>query len=244
MTMQDLETFADVREVIERVRDDGNAVQLTLRNGIVLRCKAVPPIYMRAVSERFPIPPPPKVLIERGDDSYYEENPSDPEWDRQKKEISQKAEDALTRLMLGMGTEVVSVPDGIYMPDADGWVAEVRRADKFTGLETPLELDDPDLRYLSWLTFYALDNSSDVQIAGLLPSFLAGPSEGETAAAVASFRDLRERRTAHDGAAADADLDGGRDEAAAAGPDLGVRQTGSRKVRAPKLAGLSGAEPG
>lgn len=232
MTMQEkAETLADVRDVIERVRDDGNAVQLTLRNGIVLRCKPVPPIYMQRIAEKFIPPPPPKVRIERGDDSYYEENVEDPDWKREKDDIQRRAENALQNLVFGLGTEPVSVPEGRYMPDEEGWIAEVRRADKFTGVDTPLDLDDPDLRYLSWLNFYALDNSSDVQLAGMLPSFLAGPSEVETADAVASFRDIRSRRTATDGAAANADSDGDRSEDAPAGPDLGVRPTRGRAVR-------------
>lgn len=232
MTMQEqAEALADIREVIERVRDDGNAVQFTLKNGIVLRCKPVPPIYMRKIAEKFIPPPPPKVRIERGDDSYYEDNPNDPDWLREIDDINLRSENALTRLVLGMGTEAVSVPDDKYMPGDDGWVVEVRRADKYTGVETPLDLDDPDLRYLSWLMFYALDNSSDVQIVGLLPSYLAGPSEAETAAAVDAFRDLRERRAHPDGVAPDANSDGSPSESAPAEPGPGVRPTRSRAVR-------------
>jgi hypothetical protein len=244
MTMQEKgETLADVRDVMERVRDDGNAVLLTLRSGIVLRCKAVPPIYMQRVAEKFVLPPPPQVRIDRGDDSYFEENVDDPRWKRECGEINARAARTLQNLMLGIGTEAVEVPSGKYMPEEDGWIAEVRRADKLIGVDTPLDLDEPDLRYLSWLNFYALDNSSDVQLAGMLPSFLAGPSEVETADAVASFRNIRERRADHDGAAPDADNNGNRSEDVDPGPDLGVRPTRSRTVRAPKLAAVPSAKP-
>lgn len=200
--------LADIRDAIERVREDGNAVQFTLRNGIVLRCKPVPPIYVRTLSEQFIPPPPPMVHIDRGEDSFDEENRDDPRWKEEIAELTLRATKAIERLMFGLGTEPVSVPEGKYMPDDERWIAEVRRADKFTGVETPLDLDDPDMRYVSWLSFYALDNISDMELAGLLPQFLAGPSEVETAKVVDTFRDLYSRRTAADGAAADANSNG------------------------------------
>lgn len=201
-------TLADIEDAIFRVREDGNAVQFTLRNGIVLRCKPVPPIYVRTLSEQFIPPPPPKVHIDRGEDSFDEENVDDPNWKREVEDLAVRANKAVEQLMFGIGTEVVSVPDGKYMPDDDRWIAEVRRADKFTGIETPLALEDSDMRYVSWLNFYALDNISDMQLAGLLPQFLAGPSEVETAKAVDTFRNLYLQRTAPNGATPDADSNG------------------------------------
>lgn len=198
------ELLNDVRTILDRVRRDGRSAELTLRSGIVLRFKAIPPVYLQTLNEQFILPPPPQVKIERGDDSYYEENPNDQAWARECAAIEGRQQRAVVNLMLGMGTEVVSVPEGRFKVDDDGWVAEVRRADKFTGVETPLHLDDPDMRYLSWLTFYALDNIDDMQLSGLIPQFLAGPTEGEIAQAVDAFRNPEGRSTDPDGAAADA----------------------------------------
>lgn len=244
MTMEEEgKSLADLHAAMDRVREDGNAIQFTLKNGIVLRCRAVPPIYMRTLAERFTPPPPPQVRIERGDDSYYEENRDDPDWNQALKDNAARAEKAITQLVFGMGTEIVSVPEGYVMPDDDAWVAKVRRADKFTGVETPLELDDPDLRYICWLQFYALDNNTDVQLAGLLPQFLAGPSEVEIAQAVDAFRDHSQRRADPDDAVADADTDGNNDNRASRRRRSRVRPTGSGPVLAPKLAGIPGAQP-
>jgi len=231
MTMEEEgKSLADLHAAMERVREDGNAVLFTLKNGIVLRCRAVPPIYMRTLAERFTPPPPPQVRIERGDDSYYEENRDDPEWNDALAENGRRATKAITQLVLGMGTEVVSVPPGYVLPDDDAWIAHVRRADKFTGIETPLELDDTDLRYICWLQFYALDNNTDVQLAGLLPQFLAGPSEVEIAQAVDAFRDHSQRRADSDGAVADASGDGPVDNRASRRRRGRVRPTGSGEI--------------
>lgn len=236
-------SLADLHAAMDRVREDGNAIQFTLKNGIVLRCRAVPPIYMRTLAERFTPPPVPKVRIERGDDSYYEENPDDPDWQQALKDNGARATKAITQLVLGMGTEVVSVPDGYVMPDNDAWVENVRRADKFTGVETPLDLDDKDLRYICWLQFYALDNNTDLQLAGLLPQFLAGPSEVEIAQAVDAFRDHSQRRADPDVAAADASVDGPVDNRASRRSRGRVRPKGSGPVLADSLADLPGAKP-
>src|SRR6185295_12780079 len=102
MTMQEQDaTLADIEDALARVREDGNAVQFTLRNGIVLRCKPVPPIYVRTLSEQFIPPPPPKVHIDRGEDSFDEENPDDPEWKREIGEIALRANKAVEQLMWG-----------------------------------------------------------------------------------------------------------------------------------------------
>lgn len=242
MTMQEQgQTLTDIRDVMERVREDGNAVQLTLKSGIVLRCKAVPPIYMRTLAERFTEPPPPQVRIERGDDSYYEENRDDPNWKAECAAVRVRAEKAITQLVLGMGTEVVSVPEGKCGPDSDDWLIDVKRADKFTGVETPIDLSDPDMRYLSWLQFYALDNTDDMQMAGLLPQFLAGPREVEVAKAIDAFRNFRLRGIDPDGTLADADLDGPIDNRADRRRRSRVRSKGSGPVLADKLADLPGA---
>lgn len=203
MTMQEHEeALKDVHSVLERLKYDGKAVEFTLKSGIVLRCKPVPPLYVRALREQFIPPPPPMVHIDRGEDSFDEPNADDPNYKAELDRLSAREDIAVTRFLLGMGTEFVSAPADVFAPADDGWIAHVQKADKFTGVCTPLDLSDDDMRYVSWLTFYALDNNADLQLAGLYPQWLAGVSEGEVAQALDAFRDLQRQRADTNGTAA------------------------------------------
>lgn len=171
---------------------DGGA-ELTLNNGAVIRCKPVPPLYIEALADEFREPAPPLVFIESKDRE--EENPNDPAYLRKLDELRRAHQIALVNLVLGIGTELVSVPDGVHPPESDEWVDEVRRREKFTHKAIPLpDLDDPDLRYIGWLRFYASDTNNDVALLGAIPQLLAGLREEEIRAAADSFRGIQGRR--------------------------------------------------
>lgn len=197
MTMEtQRQAMAEVAAAFERVQLDGRTVLFECQNGVVLRCKAVSPVYMQALAEQFLPPPPPKRIINNGqDEPWEEENPGDPAYQRQLADLDRRWTMALNRLLAGMGTEPVTIPDGIFGPDDDGWIEQVRRAELFTGVAIPVDISTPEMRYISWLFYYVFDNNVDLSLTGMFTQQLGGLQEGEIAKAIETFRGLLGRRT-------------------------------------------------
>lgn len=191
--IQELNAIDGVSRAIDRIKGVGRRLEYTLSNGIVLSAKPVPPYLVAAVNQEFQPPPPPKVYIEeKGRD---EENPNDPQYLRDCQRLSEEQNQAINDLLMGMGTEVVSVPKGYYRPEDDAWISQVEFAMNVTGRRLKVERDDAIKRYLCWLRFYALENGSDIAIVSNLPLHLSGIREEEVAAVMDSFRGLSERGT-------------------------------------------------
>lgn len=190
---QEAEAINAVSRAIERVRRVGRGAEFTLSNGIVLKIKSVPPFLYQAVQNEFKPPNPPKVMIE--EKGREEENPNDPEYLRLLLELDEQQSLAINNLFLAYGTEILSVPEGYYRPEEDGWIAKVEFAQNITGKNIHIDRDDEIQRYLNWLRYYALETGGDIALATRLPMELGGIREGEVEEVMESFRSLPERRT-------------------------------------------------
>lgn len=184
--------------VRDRMRPDGRNVRYTTENGITFLCKPVPPYYIDAIVEAKPDPPVPIARVEReGMEPFEEPNPNDPEWLKACQAMEEERSLAVSRLMLGLGTEVVPpLPPGIFACDDDGWLDYIKIVEQLSGVPIPVKLGIPAERYISWLRYYALDNSNDLAVLGYLPRQISGLRGGEIAAAIAAFRDLGGRPAA------------------------------------------------
>lgn len=180
-------------EAIDRLKQgqDGRSLTWELHNGVVIACEPIPQSYMQALREAMPMPAPPLVPIPGKDRE--EENPDDPTYKRTLDEWAELFGVARAKLIVAMATSLAFCPDNFPRPESDDWIAKVRRAEKFTRKPIDLELDDPDMRYYSWLRFFAVDNESDLRILLDLPQYLGGLRETEVAAALEAFRDLTTR---------------------------------------------------
>lgn len=201
MTNEDKEAMDAVANTLDRVSADGRDILFTLKNGIVLRCISVPPFYIDALQAQYAMPEPPKVTVDRGDGTTWEEeNANDPEYQREFEKQQDRLRLALNALTLVIGTRVHFVPESLFGPDDDRWIETATRVEAVSAVKVPIDVSTDDMRRLSWLRYYALDNNDDIQIASALPSLLAGLQEGEVAAALDAFRNVRRRRTDTDGA--------------------------------------------
>lgn len=190
---QETEAINAVSRAVDRVKRIGRGATFELSNGIVLKIKSVPPFLYQAVQNEFKAPPPPKVFIEeKGRD---EENPNDPEYIRLLIELDEHQALAINDLFLAAGTEVLSVPEGYFKSEDDGWIASVEFAQNITGKELHIDRDNPIKRYLHWLRFYALETGGDIALATRLPMELGGIREGEVEEVMESFRSLPQRGT-------------------------------------------------
>jgi len=180
---------------------------LTLDNGIVLRLKPVPPMLVREAAKNIPDPPVPKVYIEaKGRE---ESNPMDPAYLAAVQEANVRRGEAGQILALLMGTELESVPAGMYGPDDDGWVEEIRAVNDVAGITVEIS-DEPGSkrRYLDWLRLYAVSSETELFLLGRLVTIGVALTEQEVQAAAESFRRLLARGANLDAAGAIAADDG------------------------------------
>lgn len=163
----------------------------TLSCGVVLRFKPVPSLAIREAAMRIVAPTVPMIHIEDKDRD--EENPNDPDYQMAVAEYEAAKALVANDVILLLGTEVESVPEGIAALQDQSWVEQLQ----VLGIE--FDTENHSARRLAWLKFYILRTDEDSIKALLGPMRSAGVSEGDVATAVASFRD-RTARPASDGA--------------------------------------------
>lgn len=188
---EELNAIDSVSRALDRITRIGRFAEFTLSNGIVLKMKPVPPVLLQAVTNEFQPPPIPKVHIE--EDDRWEENPSDPSYIEELGKIAEAQNKALADLVMAVGSEVVSVPEGYERPEDDGWIEHVKFAAELTGTKLEIDTENTTKRYLYWLRFYALETGGDVALAQNLPYQLSGIREGEVEEVIESFRGLPPR---------------------------------------------------
>lgn len=203
---KELNAADTVQRAVDRIVRRGRFADFTLSNGIVLKVKPVAPYLMTAVVKEFEYPDPPKVYMEeKGRD---EENPNDPEYTKTVAEIDAARDLAVNDLLMGVGTEVSSVPEGYFPPESDNWIDQVEFAFRITGKELNIERSDTIRRYLCWLRFYALETQIDLALASGLPLQVAGIQEGEVEEVIESFRGVSERGADQQGLSTDGSENG------------------------------------
>lgn len=180
-----------VARAVDRIKRRGRFAEFRLTNGIVLKMKPVPPLLLSAIQSEFKPPKPPMVM--NTDKGREEENPNDPTYLREMEEFVARQDAATNDLVLAIGTEVISVPEGYYLPEQDNWIAKIEFANRLTGVELIIDRDDPVKRYLQWLRFYAIETTTDGAMAAGIPMQLIGIREGEVEEVIDYFRDLQTR---------------------------------------------------
>lgn len=188
---EELEAISAVSRAVNKVTRNGRFAELELSNGIILALKPVPPLLLQAINNEFVQPPPPKIYME--EKGREEENPNDPEYLKLLEKLAAEQELAVNDMVLGVGTSVKSIPEGMYPPESDDWIPQVKFAAKLANKELEMDISDPVRRYLYWLRFYAMETSADVIFARTLPLQLTGIREGEVEEVMESFRGLPER---------------------------------------------------
>ena len=176
---------------------------LTLGNGVVLRIKTVPPHAMRAAARSVAQPTPPRVWIatkgtDKNDpnDRGWEENPDDPDYRLALQAWMIDSDEAALRVGLLLGTDIISLPEGIHAPQSDEWIDEVEGV---FAVATP-DADMPKMRrepfnarYLDWLRYYAIPSDEDLFMLTRLVMATSVVTEEVLRDALAAFRGLQAR---------------------------------------------------
>lgn len=197
---------------------NGRVRRIELESGVVLRFKHVSPLAIRAAAMRIPQPQPP--MVDNPDRGRPEQNPNDPEYLKALIQWQRDQTDASLGIGIIQGTEIESVPDGMYRPEADEWIDELN--DMFAALPGNAEpivirKEPASARYLDWMRFYALRSEVDIfRLTQILTSGLV-LTEKEVADAAASFRRRIGGFADSDLSAPAAPVNGDLDQAPAAG---------------------------
>lgn len=180
-TQSELES-AGIQAASRAAKNQGFEVakEVTLSNGVVLKIKPMPPMLLTSVQNSIPEPAIPVVFLE--DKGRDEPNPNHPEYIRAMNERAEALAMATSNLILYACTSAVSVPEGVFGPDDDGWV----RLTEMAGIK--FDKNDKIERYLAWLRSYAVATIDDMNKVQTLPLQLAGTMETEVEAVQDSFR--------------------------------------------------------
>jgi len=161
-------------------------MDLTLKSGVKLLLKPVPPYAIWAAIAKLEEPKVPVVMIEaKGRE---EENPFAPEYLEQMDEFNAKRANAIHELMWVFGTKLLEVPDGTPRPEDDEWTEQL----DYLGIQLGTTKGD---RYVQWLKYCAITHADDIEAFTLAQTRLGGATEEDVAKVAESFRGDEERDT-------------------------------------------------
>lgn len=165
-----------------KITDEQPNVQdtITLSNGTVLRCKAVPLLTVRHAAISIEKPEPPTVFHEdKGRSEIWE---GDPAYQEALANWEERIGDVTFNVMIMLGTAIESIPEGLESPEDETW-PEILEA---TGLT--LNLSTKSARYLSWLRFYAITSNEDYVLISEAVARKSGLLQKDVQSALESFR--------------------------------------------------------
>lgn len=178
-----VEVLADV-STSTTDKEDPN--QTRLSSGVVLRHKRVPPMVLAKLDEKYTDPAMPSVWDAEKERNI--PNPNDPEYLRALEQNRMRRGTAMIDVLIGMGTEIEYIPEGMQTPDDEEWVENL----SFIGIEVPkLKIG----KYLAWVKYYAAEDARDIQLLAKKGSAALGVTEEDVAEAIANFQS-NETRTA------------------------------------------------
>lgn len=229
-------------DAAQQLRDEAEGRMLTewrLENGVVLNIRPVPPHALRAAAMRIEEPKVPRVYVPSRERE--EENPNDPEYRRSIRQYAADVAQAGLVVGLMLGTTVQSVPEGMYRPEHDGWITELREAYRLAGVEVTIHETPEMARYLDWLQMYAIQTDIDLFTVTRLVTTSHYLLESEVQRAAASFRALVYGPSDLERTDSAEAVDGTGGAADDPGDGAGVRAAGDGEVVGADVAGVDGA---
>jgi hypothetical protein len=171
-------------EAVANLFGQGDNNLTTLRNGTVLRLKAVPPHILREVTSRVPETPVPTFFNKDRDRE--EPNPNDPDYIEAEQTRAINVVLEMQNAMLIMGVEVVSVGDCPSI-ESEEWI------DALDALHITVNTTTKFHRKLDWLRYVALETETDIAAVIRAVTMLSGITELEVFRQARNFRGDEER---------------------------------------------------
>lgn len=179
------EAEAAAIDAVKRTASGGAPDKVTLKSGITLKCRGVPPYVQRAVLAGITVPEIPKVRNKEQDRD--EENPNDPEYAKAVAAYDLRVAEAGDNLYLLSGTRPSSIPDGVHKPEDDAWIEDLEANLVAIGEPVTIEREKERLRYLHWVKYYALASSAELILVIATVARLSGVTEEDVASAAEGF---------------------------------------------------------
>ena len=145
--------------------EDLNSVEF--RNGLKLGVREVPPLILRQPLQKLPEPEPPMIDMSDKGEGLTEPNPNDPAYIKVHAEWELTVGLSIMDTMMLLGTTeptetgepkplIETLPEGMFPPESDGWVNWLKAAG------VTIDESTVNTRYLCWLRYYAVSNSTDL----------------------------------------------------------------------------------
>jgi hypothetical protein len=147
-------------------------------NGIRLKLKKVARLILVEAQKGYAAPKPPMMFNE--DKGRQEENPLDPDFLAAVNQHNFDMGMLGINVFLTFGTEVLSLPDGIYGPDDNEWTDSL---DEFNIIISSKKRQ----RYVQWLKYYALDDVELNELSRRIMRVSGMTPEEDVAVAAESF---------------------------------------------------------
>lgn len=159
--------------------DDG---LVTTSVGAVLRAKRLPDLLVQQIWARFPEPVPPTVEVTgAGGKKWREANPDDPAHRRAQQERTLAIGEAMLKMVLLRGVEIVQLPEGLPPFEED---TEWREDLEYLGAELPTSLAG---QKVEWMRYRIVVTNEDLTALQEACNKLAGVTEADVAAAMEIF---------------------------------------------------------
>lgn len=212
------------------------ANEVLLSNGILMRVMPTSQEVMRRmISQRERPKPPVQMIEELGRE---EENEDDPAYQDALEQYDQLLMDDTYRVLMFLGTEVVSVPPGWYMPEDPRWIHRLAAG----GIKVNEE--NEATRYVDWIQLYAIRTAYDnSKLLGALMERVGALRDSEVMRAVERFQSNPKRLADLRSEYERLNPDGNSLPSAFARAGIRIGGTGGFEVQPPDVEDVQEAEP-
>lgn len=168
-----------IAKAIDKNGGGGDDTLVTLSTGVVLRVKQANPHILIRIMTASPRPKPPVYFnTTMGREM---ENPDSPDYIAAVKAWEMEYNNGMLNALIGLGTELVSVPKGMEgpHPKSNGKVEPLAWVRDYQVLGLPVLADSPAWRYITWVLFKAAVLDSDTKLIGDKVRSLSGVQEAD-----------------------------------------------------------------
>lgn len=169
-------------EISEEILETGAVIydNTVMSTGVVLSYKPVSNLTFNELMKRYKKPSPPSVFND--DLGRNETNEFDPVYIDAVNKYNQDISMGMIDIVILLGTELVSIPEGFPKLEDDDWI------DTLEILDININGGNAKRRYLAWVKYVVCSASSDMEKMLDGVGRLSGVTEGDVAQSAQSFR--------------------------------------------------------
>ena len=160
-----------IAKAVDKIGEGGDANMITLSTGVVLCAKQANPNVLIRVMTANPRPQPPIVFMKAMGREM--ENPDDPDYISRVRAWEMSYNNGMLNALIGLGTELVSVPKKFPKPEDDSWLAD------YQAMGLPIHPESRAWRYITWVLFKAAPIDADTKLIGERVRVLSGVQEAD-----------------------------------------------------------------